>query len=98
MAPDEARKDFLGFILETQTNEALVEEFFSITDKEMDTDKAKAKALHKFFKQAGFTEIKEDECENILKVRIRLECAKIPSIGDVPRHGEKPCPGPDMGY
>jgi hypothetical protein len=75
---DPKRKDFIGFILAAEEDEKLTKEFLS---------KKEVKVLYLFFKQKGFTEIREEpDCEDILTARRRLE--KV-TIGEII---EEPCP------
>ena len=54
------RKDFIGFILDAETNTELAAEFFS---------KNGAKDLFQFFSDNGYTAIKQSDCVDILKAR-----------------------------
>jgi len=55
------RKDFIGFIVDAESDVQLATQFFS---------RITAQELHKFFSDKGYTEIKEQpDCEQILKGR-----------------------------
>jgi hypothetical protein len=83
MAPKKSKKDFYSFIRASKGDHRLARGFFS---------KRSTKALFKFFKKNGFTDIKQPECRNILKLR------SLAGGEQIPRHGEDPCPSTRQGY
>jgi len=85
MAPKRSKKNFLSFILATETNDQLANDFFS---------KRTTKALFKFFQANGFTDIKEKpDCRDILRARNMMQKQRV----QFPAPGKTPC-GPRMGY
>jgi hypothetical protein len=82
--PDSERKDFIGFIMETEKadKKGLLNEFWA---KDNDED------LHKFFQDNKFTDIKRPHCKEIVETMNRLKRGGI-----IPKPG--PCDGTTKGY
>ena len=93
MVPNRPKKDFVGFIVETQTNDALAMKFFKVVDNDVVSYNQKTADLHAFFRGEGFTKVKKKDCKDIINTRNRLAGAEIPDIGNIPLHGKPACPG-----
>jgi hypothetical protein len=81
---DPERKDFIGFIMETEKADKkdLLNKFWA---------KDNADDLYKFFQDNKFTEIMKPHCTEILATMDRLKRGGI-----IPKPG--PCDGPNKGY
>jgi hypothetical protein len=78
------RKDFIGFILAAEGDEALAREFMS---------KNTPDELYDFFQIKTYTDIKkEPDCQDILIARNRMASRTIPPPGG------DPCPETRQGY
>jgi len=70
MSTKRTRSDFINFIIDTDTNEALVNQFMKITT---------AKDLYDFFQKKGYKDIPANDCEDILKAKGKMVGRHIPA-------------------
>lgn len=70
MSTQRKRNDFINFIIDTDKNEALVNQFMKITT---------AKDLYDFFQKKGYKDIPSNDCQDILKAKGKMVGRHIPA-------------------